>query len=211
MELINSFSGPHVFLSNFYQQAMPFNYDDINFYTVEHFFQWYKTLDEDFRRRIAEARTPGLAKRLGRQCPMREDWMVIRIDVMELGQVLKYSVDDALGKKLVATGDAQLVEGNTWHDNLWGDCSCYRCKDKPGQNLLGQILMRVRPVIKERLEEKEMIYQLDTGYGCGAVIVRAGKIVDTAPIFKWMRGKTMETAINYLKRKSQVKSFTLVT
>jgi predicted NAD-dependent protein-ADP-ribosyltransferase YbiA (DUF1768 family) len=45
---------------------------------------------------------------------------------------------------LVATGDAELVEGNSWHDNFWGVCSCSRCKNKEGQNYLGRLLEEVR-------------------------------------------------------------------
>jgi predicted NAD-dependent protein-ADP-ribosyltransferase YbiA (DUF1768 family) len=39
---------------------------------------------------------------------------------------------------VVPTGDAELVEGNTWNDRFWGVC---RGK---GRNELGRILMRVR-------------------------------------------------------------------
>jgi len=45
---------------------------------------------------------------------------------------------------LLATGDTKLLEGNRWHDNFWGNCDCPNCRDKPGLNYLGKILMRVR-------------------------------------------------------------------
>lgn len=35
-------------------------------------------------------------------------------------------------------GDAELIEGNTWGDRIWGVC------DGVGENRLGKILMRVR-------------------------------------------------------------------
>uniref|UniRef100_UPI00345E83CD NADAR domain-containing protein n=1 Tax=uncultured Duncaniella sp. TaxID=2768039 RepID=UPI00345E83CD len=48
----------------------------------------------------------------------------------------------ALAEKLIATGDAELVEGNYWHDTVWGVC------DGVGENHLGKILMRVREELK---------------------------------------------------------------
>lgn len=44
--------------------------------------------------------------------------------------------------KLIATGDSQLIEGNTWGDTYWGVC---RGK---GQNKLGKLLMKVRDIIQ---------------------------------------------------------------
>ena len=49
---------------------------------------------------------------------------------------------------LLATGDEELVEGNYWHDNEWGNCTCPRCKNIPGKNKLGKLLMQVREEIK---------------------------------------------------------------
>lgn len=47
-----------------------------------------------------------------------------------------------LKEKLLNTGDALLIEGNTWRDYYWGEC-----KGK-GENHLGKILMEVREIIK---------------------------------------------------------------
>lgn len=50
-----------------------------------------------------------------------------------------------LRKILLSTGDEELVEDTTsWHDNIWGNCDCPRCRNIPGQNLLGKALMQVR-------------------------------------------------------------------
>lgn len=49
-----------------------------------------------------------------------------------------------LKKKLLETGDAELIEGNYWHDNTWGQCYCPRCKNKIGENHLGKLLMKIR-------------------------------------------------------------------
>lgn len=50
----------------------------------------------------------------------------------------KFSQNPDLADKLVATKDAELIEGNTWGDRIWGVC------DGIGENRLGKILMRVR-------------------------------------------------------------------
>ena len=57
-----------------------------------------------------------------------------------------------LRNKLLATGDANLVEGNTWCDNYWGICTCSKCINNPvidEKNKLGTILMKVRNEIKD--------------------------------------------------------------
>jgi predicted NAD-dependent protein-ADP-ribosyltransferase YbiA (DUF1768 family) len=47
---------------------------------------------------------------------------------------------------LLATGDRDLIEGNTWHDNFWGVCSCPKCTFPPipQTNWLGKILVEER-------------------------------------------------------------------
>ena len=60
----------------------------------------------------------------------------------------KFSQNENLRQMLLDTNNEELIEGNWWHDNCWGDCSCERCKDIKGQNNLGKILMRVREEIR---------------------------------------------------------------
>jgi predicted NAD-dependent protein-ADP-ribosyltransferase YbiA (DUF1768 family) len=62
---------------------------------------------------------------------------------MMRGLRLKFQ-DPKLRAMLLATGNEELIEGNTWHDNTWGDCSCDACKDIEGKNMLGKLLMKVR-------------------------------------------------------------------
>ena len=45
-----------------------------------------------------------------------------------------------------------LIEGNTWHDNYWGDCSCNRCKSKSGENMLGILLMELRDKLNKEVK-----------------------------------------------------------
>jgi len=32
----------------------------------------------------------------------------------------------------------------SWHDNYWGNCYCFKCKDIKGVNKLGEPLMDIR-------------------------------------------------------------------
>lgn len=145
--MIVEFDGDYAFLSNFYPSAI--YHDGITYPTNEHFFQAMKTLDIETRKAIAAAPTPGAAKRMGRHVALRPDWEKIKVDVMRLGLMLKFT-DAELAEKLLATGDEELVEGNWWHDNTWGNCHCTECSRKGGRNLLGMLLMELR---------KELQYQ----------------------------------------------------
>jgi predicted NAD-dependent protein-ADP-ribosyltransferase YbiA (DUF1768 family) len=64
-------------------------------------------------------------------------------------QLAKYRQNPHLRAALLATGDAELEEGNWWHDNTWGNCKCERCCGVEGYNMLGNILMKVRKELRE--------------------------------------------------------------
>ena len=139
--MIIEFEDEYAFLSNFYPS--PFTHDGITYPTNEHFFQAMKTLDIAERKAIAAAETPGKAKRMGRQVKLRPDWEKVKLYYMELGLKLKFK-DPELAKKLIETGDEELIEGNWWHDNTWGSCHCALCSRTVGRNLLGMLLMELR-------------------------------------------------------------------
>ena len=63
----------------------------------------------------------------------------------------KFAIPE-LREKLLATKDAELIEGNWWHDNFWGNCLCSKCKDIQGKNMLGKLLMKEREQIKKALK-----------------------------------------------------------
>lgn len=133
---ITSFQGEHAFLSNFHPSPIE-AWDEI-YPTAEHLFQAMKTQNADERRHIRTAPTPGAAKRRGKKCTLRHDWNDIRVLMMATVIKLKFQQNPDLAIKLKATGDEELIEGNTWNDTFWGVC---RGK---GQNHLGQILMTER-------------------------------------------------------------------
>lgn len=134
--MIDSFSREYFFLSNFYKVEI--EYEGIIYPTLEHAYQAAKTLDLKERRLIAALSYPGQAKRVGRALKLREDWSWARYVIMEELVRHKFSNHPTLRARLLNTGDAELVEGNTWGDTHWG-----MCKGK-GRNELGKILMKVR-------------------------------------------------------------------
>jgi len=147
VDVINRFDGEYAFLSNFAHR--PIIIKGKTWVTVEHIFQAAKTLDEDMREQIRLAPTPGKAKQMGRTIQIRSDWEEIKQDVMLKSIRLKFRQYPGLKEHLLSTKDAVLIEGNTWHDNTWGDCHCSKCQKIEGRNLLGQILMQVREELTE--------------------------------------------------------------
>ena len=142
--MINCFENEYAFLSNFYEH--PITYNGLVYPTNEHFFQAMKTPILSEQLEIAAAATPGRAKRLGRKATLWSNWEEIKEDVMLQALRLKFA-DPALAEKLLATDGEYLIEGNWWHDNYWGVCSCEKCEHQ-GRNRLGELLMKVREEIK---------------------------------------------------------------
>jgi hypothetical protein len=159
--MINSFNGEYRFLSNYYSCKV--RYGSIIFSSVENAFQAAKSLDTRDREHI-KTLSPGGAKRYGRNVKLRYHWDNVKIGIM-LSLIKRKFSDKKLAKKLIDTGDQELIEGNTWHDNYWGVCYCDRCSTirktkKFGKNVLGKILMDVReqlinPDVVEEDEEDE--------------------------------------------------------
>lgn len=136
---IASFRGEFGFLSNFHEATIYVDGD--RYRSVEHAYQAFKTNDPWSRRLIREAGSPGEAKKLGKSVALRPDWEDVKVDLMTRFVRLKFE-NPFLRPLLLATGDAELIEGNTWNDTTWGVCRGV------GQNWLGRILMQVRDEIK---------------------------------------------------------------
>lgn len=134
MQTIDKFQGEHRWLSNFWPAKI--QHFNLDFPSVENAYQASKTTDPAIRMKFQNI-TPGQAKRLGRQFPLRDDWHRVKYDIMA-DLVWRKFQNPILKAKLLATGDAMLIEGNTWHDSFWGVC------DGVGKNLLGKILMMTR-------------------------------------------------------------------
>lgn len=146
--MIKSFSGKYRFLSNFYRCLI--HYNGIDFPSVEHAYQSQKTLDRDDQWRVALQPTPTAAKRWGRRVKIREDWEQVKISIMRDLLMLKFAQQEFL-QQLLATGDEELIEGNDWHDQFWGDCHCLKHSGIKGRNHLGKLLMEIRQIYRDAL------------------------------------------------------------
>jgi len=134
---ITRFTEENSFLSNFY--FCKIEMEGIGYLSVENAYQAAKTLDVDERRAMS-LMSPGQSKRRGSKVALREDWESIKMGIME--DLIRQKFQNAeLREKLLATGDAELIEGNNWCDRFWGMC------DGEGENHLGKILMKIRSEI----------------------------------------------------------------
>ena len=141
-DIINEFRSKNRTYSNF--SFVEVVYEGVAYRSVEHAYQAAKSLDNGTRKLIASLPRPGDAKRAGGSIPLRSGWNTLRVSVMECLLREKFgSANWYHHHKLLATGQAELVEGNTWHDLFWGCCSC-PLHQGAGENQLGKLLMKLR-------------------------------------------------------------------
>ena len=155
---IREFRGEYAWASNFF--AHPMEWSGFRVPTLEHAYQLDKCPTEavgvfpgpdnqmitmPWRQAIAQAPTPGAAKKLGKVAPLRPDWETRKVKLMA-GLLTRKFADPALRQKLLATGDAKLVEGNWWGDRFWG----IDLKTGEGQYTLGRLLMTLRIRLREK-------------------------------------------------------------
>jgi ribA/ribD-fused uncharacterized protein len=88
---------------------------------------------------------------MGRTVTLRSDWEEVKLGIMSLGLSLKFK-DPELKRMLLETGDAELIEGTTWHDRIWGICTCNECGGK-GKNQLGNLLMTRRAILRGEIDD----------------------------------------------------------
>jgi ribA/ribD-fused uncharacterized protein len=140
--MINKFEGKYRFLSNFYPCWITL--EDAEYPSVEHAYQAAKTTHEQLRLMFQEPiMTAGEAKKAGQRLKLRDDWEEIKINVMRECIRSKFS-QKKFKELLLATGEENLVEGNSWGDTFWGVC-----KDV-GQNWLGKLLMEFRKELNDQ-------------------------------------------------------------
>ncbi|EJP5820520.1 NADAR family protein, partial [Cronobacter sakazakii] len=132
---------PYGVFSNFHSTG--FSVSEIWWPTVEHYFQAQKFHDEILREKIRSLTSPMEAAKVGRSrnYPLREDWELIKDDVIRFAVLKKFSQNDEAKNILLSTGGAELIE-HTKNDRYWADGG-----DGTGKNMLGKILMETRSVL----------------------------------------------------------------
>lgn len=138
--VIDNFSKEFGFLSNFYECT--FYHQGKKYGSVEHAYQAAKATDPTTKEAIREAATPSHAKKLGKSVQLPSNWETTKVGIMRQLVAKKFE-NPFLKEMLIATGDAELIEGNWWGDRFWGVCK------GAGQNWLGRILMDVREQLKK--------------------------------------------------------------
>ena len=142
---------PYSFLSNFYR-GNPLVIGGHSYPTGEHAFQAAKAKGPKVHELIRTADDPSDAKYYGRNCELRPDWEAVKYDVMAAVLRVKFRLSRVEGAALLDTGDALLVEGTYWGDQVWGvDLKPHHARFTPtefGRNWLGTLLMARRAELK---------------------------------------------------------------
>ncbi|KAI7323172.1 hypothetical protein KC315_g8591 [Hortaea werneckii] len=120
---------------------------------------------ENLPNRILSESKPGRQKSLARSVKFSpaqfKEWERIKFDVVLEGSLLKFSQNQELKAKLLATGVRELVEASPT-DRTWGIGFAAEfaesCREAWGSNLLGKALMSVRESLKAEAEA-----EVDTG------------------------------------------------
>lgn len=142
MNKIDKFEGEYEFLSNFWPCTISFQSQP--YPSVEHAYQASKCVKIEDREPIRIAKSPAKAKQLGQEVEKHADWQERKRTVMFKFVLQKFQHNEELKAKLLETGDAELIEGNTWKDIYWG------VYNGQGNNYLGQILMAVRDQLRRK-------------------------------------------------------------
>ena len=149
--MIDKFEGRWRFLSNFYPCVI--EHQGIKYNSVESFYVAMKVNDQqlingkyytpgDFKEMIALIKNPAEVKKIGSKVKLRTGWDEKKFGFMEWAVREKFK-DESLKQMLLTTENKEIVEGNYWHDNFYGQCSCDKCSGK-GKNKLGNLLMQIR-------------------------------------------------------------------
>lgn len=132
----------------------PFQIDGITYTTAEHYMMAEKARlfrDQTTLAEIIAAKSPAIAKKLGRQVTNFDEtiWLRHRWDIVVRGNAAKFAQHADLKTFLLQTGDRILVEASPF-DRIWGigmaatHPEAERPQNWKGLNLLGFALMEVR-------------------------------------------------------------------
>lgn len=126
----------------------------VKFSNAEQYMMAHKALlfgDGDTLTKIMNTTSPAVAKKLGREIKNFDPatWDSHKFDIVVRGNVLKFTQNLPLMKRLKQTGNKTLVEASPY-DKIWGcglsvEAAAKTAENKwPGENLLGKALMAVR-------------------------------------------------------------------
>lgn len=139
------FRDKYSFLSNMYSCKV--NYDGEIFPCVETAFQYAKCADENEKEKFINDRgyyvNGFVARKIGQQVKLREDWKYARLEIMYKLLEDKFCHNEKLRQALKDTGDRWIQEDNDWGDTFWG------VYNSVGENMLGKMIMEIRQNIQD--------------------------------------------------------------
>lgn len=135
-----------------------FEVDGTRYPTAEHFMMAEKARlfrDEAHLAAILAAKSPAIAKKLGRQVTGFDDqvWLQHRWNIVVRANTAKFTQHPELKQFLQQTGDRVIVEASPY-DRIWGigmsadHLDAERPQNWKGLNLLGFALMQVRELLE---------------------------------------------------------------
>jgi len=147
---IDAFEGDYFFLSNFYESDIEF--DGIIYPSNDQAFEAAQNTDiVTGHSLLTEYKTLNQFKEKVQQIPLLPDSEKVKLHFMKKIVKNKFLTHPELKKKLLATNDTILIEGNTRNDTFWG----VDLTTKKGHNYLGLILMELRTNLRVQGEERE--------------------------------------------------------
>jgi predicted NAD-dependent protein-ADP-ribosyltransferase YbiA (DUF1768 family) len=112
-------------------------YSGLDFDCVENAYQAAKSLDKELQTQFSRMSPYETKVWWEDHTGIRPDWQSVCLGLMKDFVAQKFA-NPELAQMLIATGEAQLEEGNDWGDTFWGVCEGVR------ENNLGKILMSLR-------------------------------------------------------------------
>jgi ribA/ribD-fused uncharacterized protein len=142
---------PYGFLCQWF--LSPFQEGNITFSTAEHYMMYHE---------ILATKSPAEAKFLARTVNMSRDkgklWEKQKYAIVERGNLFKFTQNEELGRRLMETGDRELVEASP-NDRVWGVGFPAEFAEENrsawGMNLLGSALTSVRERLRYSREEEK--------------------------------------------------------
>lgn len=142
---IKGFFGEYRWLSNF--EPCKVFYEGLEYSSSENAYQAAKSLDLEVKLGISKL-SPSESKKISKKIEIRSDWEEIKYEVMFSVVFDKFTRNKELKKKLLSTGNKYLEETNHWNDKFYGVCN------GDGLNVLGNIIMEVRRILKNNPNQK---------------------------------------------------------